>query len=45
VVDGGSFLARPLSVVSGEPGILVGNGVHMGTVVVSFRKRVPVARY
>ena len=39
------YLARPLSVVLGEPGILVGNAVHMGTVVFRFRNKVPAARY
>ena len=45
MADGGSFLARPLSIVSGEPGILESIGGHMGTVVSGFRKKVPVAHY
>ena len=32
MADGGSFLARPLRVVSDERGILEGIGGHMGTV-------------
>ena len=45
MADGGSFLARPLSVVSGERGRLEGIGGQMGTVPCRFSKKVPVARY
>ena len=44
-MGGGPFLVRPFSVVLSEPGILVGNAVHMGTVVFRFRNKVPAARY
>ena len=40
-----AFLARPLSVVSGERGILEGIGGHMGTVPCRFSTKVPVVRY
>ena len=42
--DGGSFLARALSVEMDESGILVGNGGQIDTGGFHVRKKVPVRR-
>ena len=44
VVDGGSFLARPLSVDLGEPGPLLGIEGDIVTVVILILQKVPVVR-